>query len=460
MEELSPDVHHLMLHDLDLTTLRRIKTVCTRLRSAARLTLCSTAWRASMWGSQLGRVKYSRTIGGTADLQYAVYVTALDARTICVSSSANSCVKTIALHEPAVRVWTVEQMPCPVHQVTLGFVDTPGQSNVLAATWGVGATPRGVVSDGRHVYVVDQDEQRLYKFRRDSSEALHLQLSKGLSAVGAFCGGSSPHGLALYDGELFVTDVNISRVVVFSATDLTMRRRFWMPYPDGSPAEGGASGVACSAQHVYVASSDRDPDDQYGDEVMMFARGEEEKHGVQKYIDGADELGRKPFYQPRGAAFANDRLYVVDAKMDFLTVLTEEGQFLQRSGRIMSSSTDVKPKLGTPFGVCATADYVCVSDVTANNVHVFKVRGGGHIDDDVSDASEAEDYREWYENSSEEEEEDDDDVQESGFEIHRPSAPGTLLTTPSKKRPGEFRSPVSTAGWRSPGSPVTASPPS
>ena len=75
--------------------------------------------------------------------------------------------------------------------------------------------------------------------------------------------------------------------------------------------------------------------------------------------------------------------------------------------------------------------------------------GGGNVDEGARNGG-----------SEEEEEEDDDDVQESGFEIHRPSAPGTLLTTPSKKRPGEFRSPVSTAGWRSPGSPVTASPPS
>jgi DNA-binding beta-propeller fold protein YncE len=156
---------------------------------------------------------------------------------------------------------------------------------------------------------------------------------------------TSPVGLAVAGGEVFVTDVGDQRVKVYSASGAFLRQFGGKGFRPGLFSFPNAV-VADRDGLVYVADSNNK-------RVQIVGAGD----SVVTVIDRTDT--EEGLSLPRGLAFDRfGRLHVVDTFGQAVFVYGSDGEFLSVYGR----GPGTQKRLTLPEGIAITSDRIVVSD--------------------------------------------------------------------------------------------------
>ena len=201
--------------------------------------------------------------------------------------------------------------------------------------------PRGMATDGEHVYVVNSVRDAVHKVRLADGTLLETGPAGGDGRM------FGAEGVAYADGSLFVADVGRGRIVAFDTRpQLRWRRQFGGPgagrgqfnRPTGLAAGGGELFVADTSNHRVQVLQPSD-----GQCVRCF--------GAAPPAAG-DRAGE--FTLPRGVAIdaSGARLYVAEQRR-VQVLAVQSGMPLQ----VLAI-----PGAGTLWGICVTEQHVHVVD--------------------------------------------------------------------------------------------------
>ena len=171
-----------------------------------------------------------------------------------------------------------------------------------------------------------------------------------------------PTGLAVHDGELFVSDARNGRVQVF---DLTGRylRQFGKP-GDGPGQLGRPMGLTVHGNEIFVP-------EYFNDRIQVFGLD-----GTPRRIIGESGSGPGKFNSPGGVAVGRDgSLYVADFYNHRIQQLRAGGAFVRQWGKTGQPGRN-GGAMRYPTGVALTsAGGIIVADAYNNRIQAFAPNG-------------------------------------------------------------------------------------
>ena len=228
----------------------------------------------------------------------------------------------------------------------ISIFDTEGQRiRILSNSPDGMKRPRGIaIDDTDHIYV--SSENKLQKFT-SSGELIKTVGQKG-SKEGKF---NEPHGIVLYDRELYVCDSMNDRIQVFDV-DLNYIRSI------GS--RGKERGKLSMPQDIKFDSDGNMYIAEWGNARVQVM----DSRGYSLRVFGEeDKLGR-----PSALHIADKYVYVSECDGDCIVVYETSGEFVTSFGK----HGDGKGKFTSPRSIISCADsYIYVCDEDNNRVQVF-----------------------------------------------------------------------------------------